>query len=95
MKLAFSTLGCPEWSWVDIQAMARDLGFDGIEIRGLGQEIQAAKVTARRRGAAFPGFSSRSSSSCQAPPSAAIFISTPRCLSWRCSVVSSMRVTSR
>ncbi|NCC49311.1 MAG: hypothetical protein EOM13_09700, partial [Clostridia bacterium] len=44
MKLAFSTLGCPEWSWVDIQAMARDLGFDGIEIRGLGQEIQAAKA---------------------------------------------------
>lgn len=44
MKLAFSTLGCPEWSWVDITAMASDLGFDGIEIRGLGQEIQAARA---------------------------------------------------
>ena len=44
MKLAFSTLGCPDWSWVDIQAMATDLGFDGIEIRGLGQEIQAVKA---------------------------------------------------
>lgn len=44
MKLAFSTLGCPDWSWVDIQAMARDLGFNGIEIRGLGQEIHALKA---------------------------------------------------
>jgi len=42
MKLAFSTLGCPEWSWPEIVAMARDLGFHGIEIRGLGQEIHAA-----------------------------------------------------
>ena len=44
MKLAFSTLGCPEWSWPEIVAMARDLGFDGIEIRGLGQEIHAARA---------------------------------------------------
>ena len=42
MKIAFSTLGCPEWSWPEIVSMARDLGFDGIEIRGLGQEIHAA-----------------------------------------------------
>lgn len=44
MKIAFSTIGCPEWSWVEIVSMASDLGFDGIEIRGLGQEIHAAKA---------------------------------------------------
>ncbi len=44
MKLAFSTLGCPDWSWPEIYTMAKDLGYDGIEIRGLGQEIRAAKA---------------------------------------------------
>jgi fatty-acyl-CoA synthase len=44
MKIAFSTIGCPEWSWAEVTAMAKDLGFDGIEIRGLGQEIRAAKA---------------------------------------------------
>ncbi|HEX3038205.1 MAG TPA: AMP-binding protein [Oscillospiraceae bacterium] len=39
MKIAFSTLGCPDFSWPDIYTMATDLGFDGIEIRGLGKEI--------------------------------------------------------
>lgn len=41
MKIAFSTLGCPNFSWADIYSMAKDLGFDGIEIRGLGDEIFA------------------------------------------------------
>ncbi len=36
MKLAFSTLGCPDFSWKDIYSMAKDFGFDGIEVRGLG-----------------------------------------------------------
>ncbi len=35
MKIAFSTVGCPEWSWNDIYIMAKDLGFNGIELRGL------------------------------------------------------------
>ena len=39
MKLAFSTLGCPDFNWSDIYAMAKDIGFDGIEIRGLGKDI--------------------------------------------------------
>lgn len=39
MKIAFSTLGCPDWSFDEIYTMARDLGYDGIEIRGLGQEM--------------------------------------------------------
>ena len=45
MKLSFSTLGCPDFSWADIYSMAKDLKFDGIEIRGLGDDIFA--VTAR------------------------------------------------
>ena len=45
MKLSFSTLGCPDFSWTDIYSMAKDLNFDGIEIRGLGDDIFA--VTAR------------------------------------------------
>ena len=39
MKLAFSTLGCPDFDWSDIYSMAKDFGFDGIELRGLGDEI--------------------------------------------------------
>ncbi len=38
MKIAFSTLGCPNYSWKDIRAMAKDLGFEGIEVRDIGDE---------------------------------------------------------
>lgn len=44
MKIAFSTLGCPDFSWSDIYSMAKDLGFDGIELRGLGDEIFTVKA---------------------------------------------------
>ena len=27
MKLAFSTLGCPDFDWPDIYSMAKDFGF--------------------------------------------------------------------
>ena len=39
MKLAFSTLGCPDFAWSDIYSMAKDFGFAGIEMRGLGDDI--------------------------------------------------------
>ena len=39
MKLAFSTLGCPDFDWSDIYSMAKDFGFAGIELRGLGDDI--------------------------------------------------------
>lgn len=39
MKISFSTLGCPGFEWSDIYSMAKDFGFDGIEIRGLGKDI--------------------------------------------------------
>ncbi len=44
MKLSFSTLGCPEWTWGEILAVARDLGFDGIEIRGIMREMFPPRI---------------------------------------------------
>lgn len=44
MKLAFSTLGCPNWRWREIYAAAKDLGIDGIEIRGIENEMYAPRV---------------------------------------------------
>lgn len=44
MKISFSTLACPDYSWIDIYSMAKDIGFDGIEIRGLGNDIFAVKA---------------------------------------------------
>ncbi len=44
MKIAFSTLGCPHFAWTDIYSVAKDFGFDGIEIRGLGDDIFAVKA---------------------------------------------------
>jgi len=43
MKLAFSTVGCPDFYWDDVYTMAKDFGYDGIEIRGLGADIHAIK----------------------------------------------------
>jgi sugar phosphate isomerase/epimerase len=44
MKIAFSTLGCPGWSWEDILSTAKDFGFDGIEIRGIENELYVPKA---------------------------------------------------
>ncbi len=44
MKISFSTLGCPGWSWEDMLATAKDIGFDGIEIRGIGNELYVPKA---------------------------------------------------
>ncbi len=44
MKISFSTLACPDFSWTDIYSMAKDFGFDGIEIRGLGADIFSVKA---------------------------------------------------
>ncbi len=45
MKYAFSTLVCPDWEWGDILSAASDLGFDGIELRGIGSEIHLPNVS--------------------------------------------------
>ena len=43
MKIAFSTLGCPGWSFDEIFATARDLGIQGIEIRGIADTVYAPR----------------------------------------------------
>jgi len=35
MKYGFSTIGCPDWLWKEVVSTAKDLGYDGIELRGL------------------------------------------------------------
>ncbi len=39
MRICFSTLGCPDFDWSDVYSMAKDLGFDGIELRSLGLPV--------------------------------------------------------
>ena len=39
MKISFSTLGCPNWTWNEMIAAAVDLGYDGIELRGVGADL--------------------------------------------------------
>ena len=45
MKLSFSTLGCPDFSWTEIYTMAKDCGFSGIEVRDLGDETKNLERT--------------------------------------------------
>ena len=42
-KLAFSTLGCPDWSFEQILAFAKENKFGGIELRGLRRELDLTK----------------------------------------------------
>ena len=44
MKLAFSTLGCPDWTFQEILDNAQKMGFNGIEIRGIENEMNVAKI---------------------------------------------------
>ncbi len=39
MKLAFSTLGCPDWDLEAVIGAARKFGYDGIELRALGGSL--------------------------------------------------------
>ena len=39
MKLSFTTLGCPEWSLREIVENAARMGYDGIDFRGLLEDV--------------------------------------------------------
>lgn len=44
MKLAFSTLGCPEKSLEEILALAERFQLDGVEIRGIQRDLDIDKI---------------------------------------------------
>lgn len=83
MKTAFSTLGCPGWSWDEIFATAKDLGLDGIEVRGVENEMFAPSIRAfnekhldetrarlEKAGMEIPMLTSAPASACRATPAA-------------------------
>jgi sugar phosphate isomerase/epimerase len=65
MKLAFSTLGCPDWELERVAQAALDLAYDGIELRAIGGELdllkrpefQPPRVEATRRSLVAQGLS--------------------------------------
>ena len=44
MKLSFSTLAAPDWSFEELTSVAADLGYDGIELRGIADEMSAPRI---------------------------------------------------
>lgn len=38
-RLAFATLGCPDWSWSEIVEQAARMGYQGIEVRGVAGQM--------------------------------------------------------
>ncbi len=44
MKLAFTTLGCPDWDMDTIISRAVEYGFDGVDFRGYGNELDIYKL---------------------------------------------------
>ncbi|MDR1902755.1 MAG: sugar phosphate isomerase/epimerase [Treponema sp.] len=44
MKLSFTTLGCPEWSFAKILDEAQKMGYSGIEIRGIEDKMLAEEI---------------------------------------------------
>lgn len=44
MKISFSTLGCPDWTFNEILATAKDLSYDGVEIRGIRNEMYVPRI---------------------------------------------------
>lgn len=43
LKLSFSTLGCPDWTFDEIIAFAQQNGYKGIEVRGIKRELYLPK----------------------------------------------------
>jgi sugar phosphate isomerase/epimerase len=43
LPLAFSTLGCPKWPWSRILEQAAQMGYSGIELRGIEAEMDLTK----------------------------------------------------
>jgi sugar phosphate isomerase/epimerase len=44
MKLSVSTLGCPTWTLDEILTRCKSYGYDAIELRGIGAELDVTKL---------------------------------------------------
>lgn len=44
MRLSFSTLGCPEWSFEQIIENAHEMGYDAVELRGVGNQLRMERL---------------------------------------------------
>lgn len=44
MKIAFSTLGCPDWGFETAVKRAKEYGYDGLEIRGILRQFDLTEV---------------------------------------------------
>ncbi len=64
LKIAFSTLACPDWTWHDVVKHGPQFGYDGVEVRLLSREtnllinpdLQPSQWTTRRRELDDAGF---------------------------------------
>lgn len=48
MRLSFSTLGCPEWSFEQIIKNAHEMGYEAVELRGVGNQLRMEKLECLR-----------------------------------------------
>ena len=48
MKIGFSSLVCPSWDLPTIVSQASELGYDGVELRGVRGELQLTRIPALR-----------------------------------------------
>ena len=46
MKTSFTTLGCPAWDLETIIAQGSSMGFDGVDFRGLQDDIDITQLSA-------------------------------------------------
>jgi sugar phosphate isomerase/epimerase len=44
LKIAFSTLACPDWTWHDVLRHGPEFGYDGVEVRLLARETNLLAV---------------------------------------------------
>jgi sugar phosphate isomerase/epimerase len=44
LKLSFTTLGCQHWSFDEVLSQAKDMGFAGIELRGIKNEMYLPRI---------------------------------------------------
>jgi sugar phosphate isomerase/epimerase len=64
LKLSFSTLACPDWTWHDVLRHGPEYGYDGVEVRLLSREtdllaiadLEPSQRATRRRELSDAGF---------------------------------------